>query len=87
MNDIRDDRPLIEYPTTWVYKVIGADPAKIEAAVAAAAGDDPYDLSPSKTSSSGKYRSFNVKMTVRDEDHRGRVFEALREHPDIVMVL
>ena len=87
MNETRSDKPIIEYPTSWVYKVIGEDPRRVTDAVAATLGDEPHEISPSHRSATGKYRSFNVEMVVRDERHRTEVFEALRDHPDVIMVL
>jgi putative lipoic acid-binding regulatory protein len=87
MSETCGNRPIIEYPVTWVYKVIGVDPERVLAAVAAVVGSDEYVVSPSHRSATGKYRSFNVELVVRDEEHRTDIFEALRSHPDIVMVL
>lgn len=80
-------RPEIEYPTTWGYHVIGADEARLRDAVARVLGDRDYTFSLSNQSSRGKYLSFHVELVVRDEEERIELFAALRDHPDIVIVL
>lgn len=87
MSETGSDKPIIEYPTTWEYKVIGEDPQRVAAAVASVIGDEPYEISPSHRSATGKYHSFNVEMIVRDESHRTSVFESIAAHPDVIMVL
>jgi len=87
MNETCDHKPIIEYPTSWVYRVIGADSQRVADAVAEVVGEEPYVIEASHRSSSGKYHSFSVEMIVRDEEQRTTLFEALRGHPDVIMVL
>jgi putative lipoic acid-binding regulatory protein len=56
-------------------------------AVARVLGDRDYTFSLSNQSSRGKYLSFHVELVVRDEEERIELFAALRDHPDIVIVL
>jgi len=81
------DRPHIEYPCDWEYRVIGADAAALEAAVRGVLGDEEYALSAGNTSPKGRWRTLRVELRVRTEEHRDELHRRLREHPDVRMVL
>lgn len=80
-------KPEIEYPCAWEYKIIGLDTRQMKDAVAQVLADTAYTLDPSHISSGGKYVSLTVEVTVTDEAFRYRVFESLRNHSAIRMVL
>jgi putative lipoic acid-binding regulatory protein len=44
-------------------------------------------VTPSNTSSTGRYHCLNVEMLVDDEGHRTGVYDRLQGHPAIKMVL
>lgn len=81
------DRPDIEYPCMWQYKVIGRDRTLMEAAIQIICGHAPVTVSFSHSSSSGKYHSLNVEIEVVDEKTRDALFLAFKEHQDITMVI
>ena len=81
------DKPQIDYPCPWEYRIIGQDAAKLRQAVAAVLGTRQYSIRPSHESSSGKYVSLSVETIVPDEAYRLDTFESLRSHVDIRMVL
>ena len=95
MNDPRDDKPKIEYPCEWAYKVIGTGEEAVRAAVQASldacltpnSGDREFSLGLSRESKGGKYLSLGLTLTVLDEDERDGIFRALKEHPDVLMVI
>lgn len=77
----------IEYPCRWVYKVIGRDPQAIRRAVMELIEIDGVTLESSHRSSGGKYVSINVAVTVRNERERTGIYEALKRHRDVRLVL
>lgn len=81
------DKPQIDYPCPWEYRIIGQDVAKLRQAVASVLGTRAYSIRPSHESSSGKYVSLSVEIVVPDEAYRLSTFESLRSHADIRMVL
>lgn len=81
------DRPEIEYPCMWQYKVIGKDKDLVEAAIQTICGHLPITVSFSNTSSSGKYHSLNVEIEIIDEKTRDALFVSFKEHQDITMVI
>ncbi len=77
----------LEYPCQWGYTLIGADQALIRRAVRELAGDREHSLAPSNRSRTGKYCSFHLELVVEDEQERVSLYQALRSHRDILMVM
>ena len=99
LND-SEKKVVLEYPCNWCYKVIASEKAALEQAVrdvidereqkVNAKGRETslgYKLTPSNKSKSGKYTSMNLDMLVHNEDDRTFIFEALKKHEAIKMVL
>jgi putative lipoic acid-binding regulatory protein len=80
-------RPEIEYPCEWSYRVIGTAEAAIRALVAEIAGDAAHALETSNVSSQGTYVSVRLTVLVVDEDHRLAIFHSLRDAECVKMVL
>lgn len=83
----KQDKPIIEYPCPWEYKIIGLDAQKMRAAVREVIGDEAYSIAPSHESKGGKYVSLAVETIVMDDPMRLRLFASFRDHEDIRMVL
>jgi putative lipoic acid-binding regulatory protein len=77
----------LEYPCRWGYKVIGGAEDELRRAISRVAQDRPCTVALSRRSRTEKYTCVNVDMTVYDEDDRTRVYEALRDHPAVRLVL
>ena len=78
--------PEIIYPCLWLYKVIGEDATTLARAINATC-PAPAVIVPSKTSSSGKYCSLNVEIVVADEATRLAIYQNLKNHLAVKMVL
>ncbi len=87
MNDPKENKPVIEYPTKWGYKIIGDDVDKLLKAVEEAAPGLEYEITPSNISKNEKYYSLNVSVIVSSEMVRDLVFQKLSEHTDIKNVI
>jgi uncharacterized protein len=87
MMDSDKNKPEIEYPCTWGYKVIGSDVDEILSAVQDSALGLDYSVTPSNVSKTGKYFSFNIEMEVPNEVVRDLVFENLQKNDSIKFVL
>lgn len=77
----------IEYPCDWTYKVIGEDTGKLHKAVNASIKSENFEVTFSNTSSKGKYFSLNVRIKVESEEQRNEVYQRLKNHVDVKMVL
>ncbi len=83
-----DERKLeLEYPCNWKYKIVGEERKKLEAAIHSVILERAHTLKHSNTSKTGKYISLNLDLIVHNEDDRTFLFEALKAHQDVKMVL
>jgi putative lipoic acid-binding regulatory protein len=81
-------KPTIEYPCAWEFRLMGADAAAMESAVAEVLGGrESYTLAPGNRSPAGRWCSISLRMQVENEVHRDEVHRLLREHPAVRMVL
>jgi putative lipoic acid-binding regulatory protein len=77
----------VHYPCQWLYKVIGFDQARLQQALLEIVTDDSCNISYSKGSRSGKYHCLNLEVTVQNEEQRNAIYLALKEHPEVKIVL
>jgi putative lipoic acid-binding regulatory protein len=82
-----DQKLEISYPCVWLYKIIGTEKDALISAVKEIFADSEHTLTFSKSSSKGKYISFNLEVTVHSEEARNFFFTVLRQHSSIKMVL
>jgi putative lipoic acid-binding regulatory protein len=81
------ERPKIEYPTKWDYKVIGENIKSLIHAIEEIVDGYDYDLTPSNISKGGKYYSLNLQVLVDSEIIRDLIFQKLDENPSVKMVI
>jgi len=86
-NELDNQRPQIDYPCEWGYKVIGTDVDKILFAIDEAAFGMEYSVTPSNISRNGKYFSLNFTINVPNEVVRDLVYEKLQKDQDVKIVL
>ena len=86
IND-NEQKVLIEYPCNWCYKVIATERAALEQAIHDVIDEREHKLTSSNKSKTGKYTSMNLDLLVHNEDDRTFIFEALKKHQAIKMVL
>lgn len=77
----------LEYPCNWCYKVVGEEREKLEQAIKDVVLEREHTIAHSNTSRSGKYISLNLDLLVHNEDDRQFIYEALKAHQHIKMVL
>ncbi|HOD36344.1 MAG TPA: DUF493 domain-containing protein [Syntrophales bacterium] len=83
----RGQKPHIDYPCRWGYKIIGTDEALLRGAVTEVVQDLAHSITPSNRSASGRYICLDVEMLVLNEDQRLTIYEGLRRHPAVKIVL
>lgn len=79
--------PDIQYPCPWGYKVIGADLERLQNAIAEVLQELPHTVTPSHRSLTGKYHCLDVEIVVTSEECRLSIYEGLRRHPAVKIVL
>ncbi len=77
----------LEYPLKWSYKLISLDKELIQKVVHEVISEREHTLTHSNKSKTGKFVSMNLDLLVHNEDDRNFIFEALKVHQDIKMVL
>jgi len=85
--NLNEQRPDIEYPTRWQYKIIGSDVEEMLLAVAESIKGLDYEVSPSNVSKNEKYFSLNVSVVIPSEVVRDIIFQNLAKHPAIKIVI
>ena len=78
---------LLEYPCTWSYKLIGHQKEAIQKAIHEVILQRAHTLNHSNNSKTGKYVSMNLDLVIQDEEERNFIYEALKAHQHIKMVL
>jgi putative lipoic acid-binding regulatory protein len=81
------EKPIIEYPCDWSYRIIGTDEQLLRKAALDCLGNIDYSISVSNYSSSGKYISLNIETVVSSESARNRIHASLGRHSCVKMVL
>ena len=77
----------LEYPCSWSYKLIGYEKETIQKAIHEVILEREHDLTHSNASKTGKYVSMNLNLVIQNEDERNFIYEALKAHQHIKMVL
>ena len=81
------EKPEIEYPCEWGYKLIGRDKAKLEACVFDIVGKRAYKTKGGNSSSKGKFHTLNMTCKVESQIDRDQIFKAFSDHKDVKMVI
>ena len=81
------DKPQIEYPCEWEYKVIVDAEYDIEALTRPLLGERPYSVARSKSSRGGSYQSYAIRLLVHNEEERRFLFDAFKKADRVKMVL
>ena len=83
----RDEKLELTYPCSWAYKLIAGEKEALEKAIHDVIFEREHKLTHSKNSKGGKYISMNLEVLVHNEDDRNFIYEALKAHQNIKMVL
>lgn len=83
----RDEKLRLEYPCNWSYKLVATEAEALKKAIRDVISEREHHLTHSKNSKGGKYVSMNLDMLVHNEDDRNFIYEALKAHQNIKMVL
>lgn len=80
-----ENRPKINYPCFWKYKIIISKDEKIENIVALVTKQKEYKLEFSNLSSNGKYQSHNLSVFVLNDKERLDIFNKLKSKCKFVL--
>jgi putative lipoic acid-binding regulatory protein len=77
----------LDYPCQWLYKVIGIEEEQLRQAIAEIIPGTPCEINLSKSSSSGKYLCLDMELIVQSEEERNSIYESLKAHQHVKIVL
>jgi putative lipoic acid-binding regulatory protein len=77
----------LDYPCTWSYKLISTNEDLIKKAISDVILEREHTLKHSNNSKAGKYTSMNLDILVQNEEERNFIYESLKAHQNIKMVL
>ncbi|MDA3966461.1 MULTISPECIES: HP0495 family protein [Helicobacter] len=80
------EKPQIQYPCTWNYRIIGESKERL-VEIAFDIIDTNFNHTPQMQSKNGKYHSINIEVVVQNEEHRNDIFKKLQKHEEIKFVL
>lgn len=81
------EKPDIDYPCNWQYKIIGIGADEMEKAILKIIPDRNVSIQRSKISRKGKYLSLNISTTIFSDEDNQRIQKALEEDPNIIYVV
>ncbi len=79
------DRPNIEYPCMWGFRIIGEDKDKMKQAIKECI--DNQECKVEDGNSNNKYSSLKFQAYCMNEEERNEFFKRLQNHKDIKFVL
>lgn len=87
LDNTNKERPEIQYPCEWNYKIISKTPDEAVEAAENAAYGFKYEITASNISKHGKYISINLSVEVESEAERNLIFGKLDANDKVIMVL
>jgi putative lipoic acid-binding regulatory protein len=81
------NKPCINYPCRWIYKLFGTDEESIRQAVIKIMAKKEYHLGSSRKSSGGKYVSVHLETDVASEEERNKIYTSLNNDKAVIRIL
>lgn len=87
MIDLNKHKLELEYPCSWCYKIVILHEHNANKIAKEIFGDRDHNVSKSKVSSKGKFKSYNLELTVHSDEDRTGFHKTLGEHKHVKMVV
>lgn len=87
LDSTNQNRPEIDYPCEWKYKIISKTPDEAVQAAENAANGFKFEITASNISKKGKYVSINLSVEVESEEERNLIFGKLEADSKVIMVI
>ena len=82
-----EEKPEINYPTKWGFKVIGKDKTKVQEAIKEIMGKKAHTCKFSNSTSKGNFHSYSAECTVDSQEERDNLYKAFGKHDDVHYVI
>lgn len=87
MIDLNKHKLKLEYPCSWCYKIVILHEHNAKKIAKEIFKDRDHVVSQSKVSSKGKFKSYNLELTVHSDEDRTTFHKILDEHHHVKMVV
>jgi len=87
LDDKMVDKPKIDYPCQWGFKIIGRDKSKLELCIKEILCSREHICKDGNISKNGKFYSMNAYCQVKNQDDRDSIFKSFETHKDVKMVM
>ncbi len=87
MIDLNNHKLELEYPCKWCYKIVLLNEKNAKKITKTILEDREHKITNSKTSAKGKFKSYNVDLTVHSDKDREDLHKKFHSHKDIKMVV
>ena len=90
LDDKTQEKPVINYPTNWGFKLIGRDKDALLACIKEImkeVGEKEHLCSLGNASKNGKFHTYNASCIVESEEERKKIFKYFEDHNDVNMVI
>ena len=87
LDNSTQERPKINYPTQWGFKLIGRDRDELAKCVKDVMGRREHQCHIGNVSKGGKFYSYNASCIVESEEERNRIFLEFEKHTAVKMVI
>ncbi|TQV63748.1 MAG: DUF493 domain-containing protein [Sulfurovum sp.] len=87
LDDNIPDKPHIEYPCEWGYKIIGKDKVELEACIHEVLANRVFKYTHGNSSAKGIFHTLNAKCIVFSQNERDELFRCFGEHKAVKVVI
>ncbi len=87
LDESMPERPDIEYPLEWGFKIIGRDKDALESCIREIMQDREHKCHIGNSSKGGKFHSYNASCLVETQEDRDKIFKFFQDHDDVKMVI
>ena len=87
LDDKTQEKPKIEYPTRWGFKIIGRDKEALKECIKEVMEDKEHLCSVGNSSKNGKFHTYNASCVVDSQEERDKLFKSFQDHKDVEIVI
>jgi putative lipoic acid-binding regulatory protein len=87
IDDIKSKEIILEYPCEWEYKAVVEKNTNIDELLKPILKGRVYKQKLSKSSKEGTYSSYSIVVLVHNNEDRVCVYEQIRSHKNVKIVL
>lgn len=80
-------QPLIEYPCSWIYRVLGSDETALRVAIAEVIEEREHVIEAGNVSRTGRYCSLHLRVVVASDADRLGLLRGLQTRQAVRYVL